>query len=394
MRSDLRHLLLLVFSLGVGATCPNTTAYADVCSAYAFEKDAVATFASCTTLLKSDLATVDKAQAFKIRGRAAHRLDRLEEAISDFDAALKLTPNDPELYIRRGWTYYDQLDNEAAYKFAAHALTLNANEDGAYDLAGAVMMRFGDFVRAKAMFDDAVRLRPHNILARFHRYQLFDATRKLPEALAELDGILDLPIVVTRGSSLKLHPLYGDQRATFRITAGLHRAFVLYALGRDDEVKGVHDQLVIEDPSALTFALRATYNRQAGTVSESEILADVDKAIAHDPSHWLAREVRALVHFNAKRYEAAAAEFTTAIKLGPDLGRLLWGRSMALRKLDRIEEATTDALAAIDLDPNYFVTYKLKELQRHGYFQPVSDDNLMPALRDAVRACMLDERCR
>jgi hypothetical protein len=65
-----------------------------------------------------------------------------------------------------------------------------------------------------------------------------------------------------------------------------------------------------------------------------------------------------------------------------------------LRALHRTDEALADALRAVTESPD-FLWRKLKTLAQLGYYQPASgSDDIMPAVRDAVAACMLDERCK
>src|SRR5580704_7515505 len=79
------------------------------CSVAAFEIQPEATVAACTAVLdKSRLSDAERAETLKIRARSLHTTGRLDDAIKDYDAALLLAPNDPELHLRRGWTAYDK----------------------------------------------------------------------------------------------------------------------------------------------------------------------------------------------------------------------------------------------------------------------------------------------
>jgi tetratricopeptide (TPR) repeat protein len=384
----LRFAAVVAFFLALGVG--DAMAQAPSCTAATFAKDAATAFAACDALLETDLAIAAKAEALKIRARASHRLGRLDAAISDYETALALAPNDPELHLRRGWTHYDKHEDAAAIRRAEAARALDPRFAEAYDLVGSVMARRYDFARARAAYDEALRLQHDNLLVRFHRFQLFDSSGRLPEALAELDGIIDMPAEATRAATVEFH----GRRVSYRTGAFLHRGITLQAMGRGAEAGPLYDQLVAEDPSATTYTSRAIYRDKAETASQADIMADLEKAIALDPDYWIPREVLARVHFYAKRYEAAAEEFGRAAKLAPKNGKPRWWRSMALRKLDRIDEATEDALSALDVDPKFILQQKLKVLRERGYFvTPVGGDDPTSALRDAVRACMLDERC-
>lgn len=162
--------------------------------------------------------------------------------------------------------------------------------------------------------------------------------------------------------------------------------------GRREEARNEYDLLVAENPSAVTFTARAVHLAQASDDPTAQ--ADIERAIADDPNYWAPYDLRARIHFYAKRYLASSEEFKRAIELAPHRGALRWWRSQALRKLDRLDEATTDALSALEVDPNFVINDKLKTLHERGYLQlSALNNDPMPALGDAIRACMLDERC-
>jgi tetratricopeptide (TPR) repeat protein len=388
MERCLRSSTATVIFCIIIAVTDGAVARTSECTVAGFKSDAPTTFKACTELLETHLEAQQKSQALKIRGRAAHRLELLDVAIADYDAALKLTPNDPELHIRRGWTHYDKYELGFVLERAAHALTLDPKEGDAYDLIGAAMTRLGDLDRARAAYDAALRLRPNSPIIRFHRYQLFNSLGRLAEAIAELDAILGLPAADTRDLGLK----HLDRRVTFRTGARLHRAMTLNGMGRREEAGTEYNFLVAENPSAVTFMARAAHLAQAPDHPAAQ--ADIERAVADDPNYWAPYDLRARLHFYAKRYVASSEEFKHAIKLAPHRGALRWWRSQALRKLERLDEATTDALSALEVDPNFVINDKLKTLHERGYLQlSALNSDPMPALGDAIRACMLDERC-
>src|SRR5437879_6480123 len=97
-------LMLACCTASAGEPLPGTG-----CSVPAFESRAAPTVDACTLMLdRTDLADGERAEALKIRGRALHRVGRLDDAIRDYESALRLAPKDPELHLRRGWTAYDK----------------------------------------------------------------------------------------------------------------------------------------------------------------------------------------------------------------------------------------------------------------------------------------------
>jgi hypothetical protein len=75
-------------------------------------------------------------------------------------------------------------------------------------------------------------------------------------------------------------------------------------------------------------------------------------------------------------------------------GAIRWQRALILRRLGRTDEATANAIAAVETDVSV-LSDKKPILAERGYL-PVrtSINKLSPSMiRDAVSACMLDERC-
>ena len=93
-----------------------------------------------------------------------------------------------------------------------------------------------------------------------------------------------------------------------------------------------------------------------------------------------------------KNTDGALSEYAKAAQLYPQLGWIHWQRALVLRGVGRIDEATAEALTAIEIDPNLFRS-KSKELSKRGYLRedlPAPSDT---GVYDAIQACMLDERC-
>jgi hypothetical protein len=66
---------------------------------------------------------------------------------------------------------------------------------------------------------------------------------------------------------------------------------------------------------------------------------------------------------------------------------------MSLRKLDQLDEAMDEAVAAFRVDKS-FLASKAESLRQRGYLIAApSPAHYVQAVEDAARACVLDERC-
>lgn len=72
------------------------------CSQDGVETDPASVIAPCTSLLANPgLSDEERSKALFIRGQGYHRTRKLDDARRDYDAALKLTPNDDAIYPER-----------------------------------------------------------------------------------------------------------------------------------------------------------------------------------------------------------------------------------------------------------------------------------------------------
>jgi tetratricopeptide (TPR) repeat protein len=347
---------------------------------------------ACTAVLdkKSSVTQAVTAAALKTRGRAFYSIHRLEPAAADFQLAMLLDPNDPDMPVRSGWIALGKGEFEQVAAFASKALVIDHHFGRAYDLVGAMMGRLGQYDAAIEAYDKAIEVSPGDPQPHLSRFKTLVAAHRQKEALREADIMLALP-----GPELsKPNVISYDTMVvtSFRTAIALGRADLLTKLGRDAEATAAYQKAVDNDPSALTYTWRA-YDNLNNDAAEAVVLADIQKALSLSPNYWYAHIIRGRVDFQAKRYEAAATEFSRAAAFAPKIGIARWWNAQGLRRIGRVETATDEALAAMEVEPN-FIFSKLDELHELGYLADTPPEPWQsPIVQDAVRACMLDERC-
>jgi len=377
-----------------------TAAYgqaAPSCSVETFEADAKQSLEACSRILKDrNPQGTERAEVLKLRARSFHRLRSFDAAAEDYNQALQLSPADAELHLRRGWVAVDQQKPELAFDKARRALELRPGYADVYHLIGLINASFYErYDDALAAYDEAVRLQPQEPLVRYNRQKLLEDQGRYTEALKEAELILALPVAaITRPASIR----YYLRPTTHRILAAQKRADFLWALGRIAEARQAYEWAVQTDPDAQSYAGRASFNvflARGDYASEAYRLAreDINRSIAIDPNLWRARDIQAQMFFHDGRYDDAEREFAKGIELYPINGTMRWFRATILRKLERVDEATTEAITAFDVDRG-FMFLKLKMLHGRGYFPELRDDaDIADAVSDAVAACMLDKEC-
>jgi tetratricopeptide (TPR) repeat protein len=359
------------------------------CAVPTFGADKQAAIAACTSIIdRADLSEANRARALMVRGRAFHRAGEIDAAIRDFDAIIKLTPNDPEPLLRRASAAVFKKDYRYAAELAEQVLRFDAKNSEAHDILGVVALITRNYAMAKAECDKAIEADPNSVVWRFHRFELFMKVGAEREAMQELDNLLALN---TTDLDTKFLDFRGKD-VSYRTLARLERATMFEAMGRyEDSIKAL-DDLVRTDPGAISYGWRAWYysNRSQDDLA----LADLDKALSYDPNFAILYSLKGQVYLYTNEYERAIAAYTRSIDLHTDtLGNSYWSRSLALRALHRNDEAEKDAQTAVAID-RHFLFRKAKTLIKLGYLQPTTaNTDVASAIHDAVHACMLDERC-
>ena len=118
---------------------------------------------------KTPLPKLTKQQVADVRshtkaGWAAQKAKRWATAVTEFEAALKISDGDPRLLTELGWSAMNAGDYTKAKKadeLAVHAATENkVKASGLYNL-GLVQVKLGDTQAARASFSASILLRPN-----------------------------------------------------------------------------------------------------------------------------------------------------------------------------------------------------------------------------------------
>lgn len=382
--------LILGCALAIAASGPAAASeQASGCVAPSFTYDVEATIKACTARLKDPaLPTAERAEILTLRGRSLRNAEQFDAAIKDLDLALALNPNDHTALEMRAGAAIDTGDLKTTDAIARKMLAADDKDAVAYDLKGIVAYRGNDYDAAYRLYSKAIALRPDYILPWFNRLILYKAAGDHRGVIAQANAILalDTPELDTRYSTV------GKKRMTFRTQTRLERVLAYKALGSTEDTEKAFADWIAVEPNAVSYGYRARFYAQRE--QNDKALDDIAKALADDPKFWLLYYTRGDVYLYSHRSEEAIASFTQAIALDPDAGAAYWLRAMAERKLHRDDAALRDALKAVAVDQP-FREGKMPELAKLGYLQIGPNDlkNPLPAVADAVQACMLDDRC-
>jgi tetratricopeptide (TPR) repeat protein len=350
--------------------------------------DSPATVEACTARLnEQNLSSDDRAAILVTRGRAFAASGRQKEAALDYDQAIALAKDPTDARLWHGWLALNRNDFQTAIEDAMAALEKRPDSPHPYALIGSIKRTF-DFEGSRAAYQKAISLAPNDAFYHYALATLLERWAHDREALAEINAIAQLP-----AAELDKPEVYSmNVPASTRAAIGAERGKLLSLMGRYDEAEKAYDDAIRDAPCALTYAVRANFHFSRDAPKEI-IQADIDKALALDPDLWLTHRVQASLDEREKNTEGALSEYQRAAELNPQRGMLHWQRALVLRDVGRVDEATSEALAGLRTDVDLF-NRKSNELSKLGYLRAIAPgSDPTPAIRDAVQACMLDDRC-
>lgn len=229
------------------------------------------------------------AAAFVTRGNDLMKRGRMDEAIADFDQAIKLEPKNALAFANRGIARAWKGDVAAANKDIDTAFAIDPREAVVFRARGLLAQQGSKPSEAVTAFTTALEIEPESVFALTNRAQAHRSLGNNDLALAD------------SAAALKLAP--GE------VDIHLMRANLLRALGRDDEAVAEAAAVSAANPDnayAQVAAARiyATYKRT------DEAMKAFDRALAIKPEPYIfinRSEVRPKEDLTGRRADLDAA---------------------------------------------------------------------------------------
>jgi tetratricopeptide (TPR) repeat protein len=238
-----------------------------------------------------DLADLHVARGTAYLARVDYR-----HALADFNAAIKIDPNDAAAYRARGEVSHFHPD--IAIPDFDTAIRLDPNDTKAYVDRGAAYRASGQLDRAMADFDAAIRRDPTAAAAYTGRGRAHRAKGELDAAIADYDAAIRL-----------------DPQDRF---VRLDRGAAYQAKGDIDRAIADYDEAIRLGPFTRAYELRAGAYRAKGDLDRA--IADADEAIRRNPDDAVALRERALARQAKGDTAGAAADLDAARRLTTILG--------------------------------------------------------------------------
>jgi tetratricopeptide (TPR) repeat protein len=275
---------------------------------------------------------VQEARATSYAGLAQvhHRLKRHDEALAEYDQAIRIYPSDPNSRIGRGDVHRALGDLPRALADLDEAVRLGPNLPRAFASRGRILEEMKQDDRAEQDYSQAIAMDPNYAFAYRLRGAIRSRTGRNQEALRDFE-------VVGR-----LRPNDAENHKD--------RGGVLVRASRNEEALAELDRALAIDPkNAKAYQNRgAAYNNLR---RYEDAVADLDRAIDLEPENAGARTNCGLALFMLGEYERSLEDLGVAVKLAPGNAIVHLNRGNVYAKLGLREQALADYRAVEEADP-------------------------------------------
>jgi tetratricopeptide (TPR) repeat protein/tRNA A-37 threonylcarbamoyl transferase component Bud32 len=270
----------------------------------------------------------DDAEAHCYLGVAHAQQGQLDEAIREFHAALRINPNYAKAHSYLGLAYYQQARLDEAIREHQAALRINPNLADAHLNLGAAYTQQGRLDEAIREYQVALRINLDYAEAHFNLGLAFVEQGRLDEAIREYQA------------ALRINPDYAEAH---------HSLGSAYALqGRpDDEIREYQAALRINPNYANAHINLGLAYLQRGCLDDA--IREWQAALRINPNLAKVHYNLGMAYEQQARLNEAVHEYQVALRINPDDANAHFILSWAYRKQGRWDEAIREAELALQL---------------------------------------------
>jgi tetratricopeptide (TPR) repeat protein len=304
------------------------------------------------------------ARALFHRGKAYAALREADAALNDFNRALAITPNDADILEERGRLRAERGSLTEAIEDFAQAIQIDARRSVAWRRRGEAHRKLGHFDLARQDFSQALELNPRDAFSYFHRGLTHAAQGNAAEATADYALAVEFNSLEP-GAYQKLVDAYiktGDTVSALATCAkwqnqepkssapAVSRGLTHQMAKEYTSALAAFDEAIRRDPDDR----RAYFYRgdiHATLQQYSEALEDYARSLDLDPQYDRVYYARGLLHASRRRYQLATEDLTRVMATRPDDTWLYYHRAHALLRSDRAAAARLDCDQALQRKP-------------------------------------------
>ncbi|HKQ09737.1 MAG TPA: tetratricopeptide repeat protein [Rhizomicrobium sp.] len=253
-------------------------------------------------------------------------LQRTDEALAHYDAALAANPAMVEAWNNRGSLLWDRGRLEAALESYDRAIVLRPDVPGLWQNRAHLLVQMMRFAEAVGSFDRLLTLSPGNAKAWAGRGSALRWLRHYDGALASYDRAL----AISPRDCVTLN----------------NRAIVLCDLGRIEEALECYDRAIAANPGYAEGLFNRATMQWVERARLGPAIADLERAVAADPAFPYAQGL--LLHLKMyacdwRGFEAAVARLDDAVRAGAPAAEPFVYQAVSASPADLLRCAATHA---------------------------------------------------
>lgn len=325
-----------------------------------------------TAALEKEVPTT--ADGWNRRGNSLMEVNRLDDAIADFDKAIKLDADHATAWANRGIALAWKKQNEQALDSLDKAAAINPRLAYIFHGRAIVLQNQGDLGAAAAALGRAIDLLENNLWAHRRRAAILMLQRDYAKALADADAILKVQPDQPFAQNMRWRAQVGSgdpKGALATVDAAIarsndpeiwwtDRARLLIKLDRGDEARALLAKLRAKSPRGAIVLNQLCWAQAGANFDLDQAHADCTAALKIMPNMPPIIDSLALVLLRQDKFDESIARYSAALAKAPKQAASLYGRGIAkLRKGDKAG-GEADVKAAIAADP--FVVAQFQEM--------------------------------
>jgi tetratricopeptide (TPR) repeat protein len=251
------------------------------------------------------------------------------KAIDDFNRVLSLDTADAEAYMNRGTAYYKMKNYPAAERDLSSAIGWKPEYGAAFLLRGVARNDQGNHQGAMTDFQEAYRINPNSVEVFLYRARMYRGLKQWPNAIADYQKAVQLQpdnveayiglanVAADQGDvegALKFFTRAIEAKPT-SVDPYMNRGLFKYA--RHDfhgAIADLTDAIRVDPSSAEAYSNRGVVYNAMGEVQKS--LSDLSEAIRLKPMFVDALRNRGILRLQVQDKAGAMEDWTRAMELG------------------------------------------------------------------------------
>ena len=234
---------------------------------------------------------------------------------------------------------------------------------------GQAALAQGEYIRAIALYSDALRLEPNFAQAYIGRGEAYGRKGQYDHAIADYSEAFRLDPKLVLHHAPKLATAYGSRSVAYTNRGEYDKA-----------ITDTSEAIRLDPQHAFVYASRGDAWRLKG--DHDKAIADYSAAIQHDPTLASSYVGRGLSYWYKGEYDKAITDTSEAIRLDPKDARAYAARGEIYRLKAEYDKAIIDTSDAIRLDPQYAGAYAIRGWT---YWHKREYDKAVTDTSDAIR---------